>query len=212
MAAPTPRQVMPELQHYYEALAKASGLASEDPDWNYAWRRLEELTSLVEDVVAASRSLGWDIPSWLYEYGRRLAGAVEQGSHEVMRVVLEAEERVREYSRRALAARLYVTTLRQVASAALTLTGLAVIFYSQSVATTVLGIIAAGLGVSAWLLYKTVWSNHNLVAGLVVVVAAIILEPPGQALLLAFGLTLAVSILSIPLSRSLHRLFGAREV
>jgi len=205
------RPVIPELQYYYEALARAARLSRDDPDWQYTWRRLEELTSLVEQVAQASKGLGWDVHRPLALEGKRLVDSIEAGSHEVMRHVVRIEEEASVLAKKLAVAGLYVHTLRQIASILLTLAGATLLVAAETVVGTILAILATGIGLAALFLYKTPWSNLLLVPGLTAAIAAALLESVGDPELATLSLAILTGVLAIPLPKALNRLFLGEE-
>jgi len=201
-----PRRIIPDLQYYYEALARVARLAQDDPDWRYTWTRLEELTVLVEDVAEASMSLGWEVHRPFIVEGKRLVDAVDVGSHEVMKRVIEIEEEAQGVAKKLAVALLYVTTLRKIAGALLLLVGAAIIVAAPTIPTTITGILVAGFGLASLVLYRTPWSNKFLPIGAALAILAILAARPGDPLLLATMLAIVVTVLAVPLPRALHRL------
>jgi len=202
-----PRRIIPDLQYYYEALARVARQARDDPDWRYTWTRLEELTVLVEDVAEASMSLGWDVHRPFIVEGKRLVDAVDVGSHEVMRRIIEIEEEASSVAKKLAVALLYVTTLRQIAGALLLIVGLALLISAPTVPTTIAGILVAGFGLAALILYKTPWSNRLLPVGATIAILAVLASQPGDPILLSTMLAILVTVLAVPLPKALHKLF-----
>lgn len=198
------RPILREAEPLYTALAKASLRARRDPGWGYVRARLNEATSLFEDLVRAGHAIACRPHEYLDPLVRGVAESVEKSDSDAMKAILELEENMRPLAARLEVASSYARTARIVAGLLLIVAGASLIASAATGLQLALAALTTAMGLAAGLLASTTYSDTLLLAGLALIAAYSLLAPPPSTALLA-GLGVGIAL---PLPAALRRLIA----
>jgi len=187
----------------YEALALARAAASEDPEWGYVAERIDETTSLYEDLLAMAYAVGWPLPRDAVEEAARVRDAARARDQALTaRHTSRLWEALREEVLRARALAHYVYTARVAAALAALLAAAAGIAWAGTWLSLAVAAGLFGVAAVALLTYRLRVCDFFLAAAAAASVALAVVNPEAAVPALASAL---VSAASAPLAPYLSR-------
>jgi len=166
----------------YEALAIAREAAGEDPEWEYVADRIEETTSLYEELLGSAYAVGWPLPGEAVEEAARVRDAARSRDRAaVARHTSRLWEALRGYVPRARALAHYVYTTRIASALAALLAAAAGIARADTWLSLAVSAALFGVASTALLTYRLRVSDFFVASAAAASVALALVNPAAAA-------------------------------